>query len=138
MSDATKDTAPVIEYLGDKPRMKMIPLEWPVKVDGVDYHAIGVKRMSTKEVSEFIDALSGDTDAVKFPIFVDGDGKPVSDAVLNALDDDDTQTLLEKMRDFLPRRFRGGAAQSQTSAQSSPNGSPPTPGAPTAPTSATS
>jgi len=126
---------PEIVYL--KPRVTMVPLEWPVKVDGVEYREIGLKRMSVKEVSEFVEAISGDNG--RFPIFVDVAGEPVSEVVLNVLADDDMLMLTEKMRDFLPRRFRVGTpAANQTSDQSSQSVSPSSPGAPTAPMSATS
>ena len=122
--DATKDAAPEIVYL--KPRVTMVPLEWPVKVDGVEYHEIGLKRMNVKEVADFFEAtkdLPNGEVGRRLPIFVDATGKPISSDVLDAIDQDDFDAIDKAALDFLPRRFRSaGSASSQTSDQQSQSG----------------
>ncbi len=52
------------------------------------------------------DLGSGEMRLFRLPMFFDADGNRIVDAVLDALDDDDTMTLSEVAADFLPRRFR--------------------------------
>ncbi len=62
--------------------------------------------------SEIEQLLTRNPDAkVRLPLFRDEHGEPVPDAVMDALDDDDRLALDEAAENFLPRRFRGLAAQ---------------------------
>lgn len=92
------------------PRTDVRPLAWPLDFEGKFYERIVVKRPSTREVGDYYDRLrqlpAGDTKGLRFPIFYHEDGTPVPDAVLDALDDDDADTLEADIADFLPRRLR--------------------------------
>ena len=98
-----------IKFLNAAERDKLIPLEWPIEADGVEYRAIRLKRLTAAEVVEFHKTLAdlpADA-AVTFPIYVAEDGSALPDGLLDALDADDRDALNEAALGFLPRRFRG-------------------------------
>ena len=103
-------------FLSDRPRRQTINLEWPVSFDGRDYRNITLIRLTAGDVSRFQEEierlLSSNSDSkVRLPLFRDENGEPIPDAVMDALDDDDRLALDEAAAGFLPRRFRGLAAQ---------------------------
>jgi hypothetical protein len=79
-----------------------VPLEWPVTVDGQVVDHVVIRRMTTKEVVDFVERLQqdGDNGPVRFPM-VD-----LPDDVLDALDDDDAAAINEAVVSFLPLRLR--------------------------------
>lgn len=91
-------------FVGGKPRSETVPLEWPVEYDGKVWDAITVRRMTVLDIRAFHEqvlASSEDDKArIRFPMF----DAPFE--VLDALDDDDAQTVNEVVTRFLPRRFR--------------------------------
>lgn len=111
MTDAA---TPQVQFLTDKPRVAAVTLDWPLAVDDVEYRVIYVKRMTTREVSAFVEFLRSAPDgaAVRFPIFIDANGASIPDAIWDALDSDDTERLNEVATGFLPARFRGATAPS--------------------------
>ena len=95
-------------------RMKMFPLAWPVTYQGASHEAIGLCRMTAKQVADFVAQLgavgAADPNAIlRFPIFVDATGTLLPDALLDGLDADDADMLNEAAVDFLPRRFRASS-----------------------------
>jgi len=107
-TNAASEEKQAPNYVGGKPRIATVPLEWPVEYGGKVYGAITIKRLTTREVAEFMEKLEATEDGrLRWPIFIDGDGVAVPDVVLDALDDDDNMSLQKVLLDFLPRRFRG-------------------------------
>ena len=102
----------VASFAPGKPRSRTIDLEWPVEFEGTVYETITIRRLSAREVADFIESLRDDPnkDEARWPMY------DVPGAVLDALDDDDSLTLNEVALAFLPRRFR--AAPDAASTQS--------------------
>lgn len=102
---------PVAEIVSDRVRSRRHGLDWPVRYGQRVYEAITVRRPTTVEIAAFFDRLvetaKTDPDAVlQFPVFYDDEGAPIPDAVLAALDDDDRETVMGDLLDFLPARLR--------------------------------
>jgi hypothetical protein len=91
--------------VGGPPRSMPIALTWPVACDGKTYDTVVVRRLSTREVADFITAVSEDPGA-RLPLFCDVDGHEIPKAVFEAMDRDDTDALNEAAEDFLPRVLR--------------------------------
>lgn len=97
-----------VKHIGPRLRSKTITLEWPVEYGGKTYSDVVVRRMTTAEVSNFVDLLeanNGSTKIFRFPMFYHPDGARVPDELIDQLDDDDSAALVEAAADFLPRRF---------------------------------
>ena len=110
------DEDSVARIVSERPRAATITLEWPIAYDGRFYATITVARLTAAEVARFqeeiVQLLEGGADAkVRLPLFRDENGELIPDAVMDALDDDDRLALDEAAVSFLPRRFRGLAAQ---------------------------
>ena len=104
-------------------RMKIFPLAWPVTYQGKCYEQIGLRRMTAKEVSDFVARIEAEgrinPDAIlRFPLFVDETGVAIPDAVLDGLDADDADMLNTAAIDFLPRRFRASIPEPATAPSS--------------------
>lgn len=95
---AAAETA-VARIVSDKERARTIELEWPVEFEGVVYDTVTIRRLTTKEVVDFLATIDGQAQ-VRWPMY------DVPDAVLDALDDDDSFLLDEVVKGFLPRRFQ--------------------------------
>jgi|ERR1039458_3584415 hypothetical protein len=100
-------------------RMKMFPLAWPVTYQGKHYEQIGLRRMTAKEVSDFVVRIEAEgrinPDAIlRFPIFVDETGAAIPDAMMDGLDADDADVLNTAAIDFLPLRFRASIPEPAT------------------------
>ena len=94
------------ETTEERPCFRVIRLEFPKTVDGIDYTEITLRRLTAKQVSEWVEEVR--LLAARDPMAKTPD-LPTIDApqkVLDALDDDDLFTLEEASADFLPRRFR--------------------------------
>jgi hypothetical protein len=114
MSDEAEraEVAPVAEddvvTLAGPPRVKTVELTYPATYRGRTYRQIGIKRMTTREVADFVERLQhedGDN-AVRFPMVIDDDGALVPEVVLDGLDDDDAAAINEAVVSFLPQRLR--------------------------------
>jgi len=99
--------------------VKVVPLEYPVEFDGRVWDSVTLKRMTAREVQNFIEAVM----AGSLPDL------PIAQApaeLLDALDDDDRQRIEEEVVNFLPARLRAarelGATQSEDLEQPSPDG----------------
>lgn len=106
----SENSAP--RFVGERPRVKTVPLEWPVEFAGKTYSALAIARLTAGEVADFqksIAALPPDT-PISFPVYRDADGGALPDGLLDALDADDRDALDKAALDFLPRRFRGAEA----------------------------
>ncbi|MGJ4927453.1 phage tail assembly protein [Bradyrhizobium sp. HKCCYLRH3095] len=89
------------QFVGGKPRSRVVPLDWPLSYRGKTYDRITVRRMTTGEVGEFIAAASSeDMKNARLPMF---DCPP---EIIDALDPDDAERVNEVIRDFLPRLLR--------------------------------
>jgi hypothetical protein len=116
-------------------RTKTLPLAYPVTIGGKVLSEIVLQRMTAGDVAAYTKAIEAkakeNPDAfMRFPIFHDAEGKPIADAVFDALDSDDHDMLQEHALDFLPRRFRPISTTSEA-------GSRPVNGAPIEPSSET-
>ena len=110
------DSNAIARIVSDRPRGATITLEWPIEYYGRVYATITVARLTAGEVARFqeeiVQLLDSGADAkVRLPLFRDARGELIPDAVMDALDDDDRLALDEAAENFLPRRFRGLAAQ---------------------------
>lgn len=104
--DAPKEAdSNVIQFDNDKPREKFVPLEWPLTVNGVRYTEVRIRRVTGKEIREFISELQSGKKLAP-PVF----DIPVE--VYDALDADDADMLDEEGLDFLPRSVRDLSAGS--------------------------
>ncbi|MDI6025618.1 hypothetical protein QBK99_05295 [Corticibacterium sp. UT-5YL-CI-8] len=102
----TEETAkPIARIVSDLPREKMIPLEYPLEFDGQIISEVRVRRVSGKEVQDYMEAIGRDESPVP-PMF----DLPME--VYDAMDDDDRLSLDEASLPFLPRRLRQAAARS--------------------------
>jgi hypothetical protein len=115
------ETPAAPKFLGDRPRFKSVPLEWPIDYDGKEYREIHLVKLTAKEVADWLETLDANGSA-KFPIFRDADGAPIPDAVLDGLDADDREEVDKAAVDFLPRRFRGVTASASGSADGAATG----------------
>jgi hypothetical protein len=100
MSDEVKTA----RIAGGAPREKSVPLEWPVEFDGKTWTAVTIRRVTGKEVEDYMEALGRDERPIP-PMF----GCPLE--VYEAMDDDDRFALDEAVIPFLPRRLRVAAEQ---------------------------
>jgi hypothetical protein len=107
----TKNAAPAAPaFLSDRPRFRVIDLEWPLAYAGKDYRAITIVRMTAADIEAYTEKLAelAKTDPnarFRLPVYRDEAGAPVPDAVLDALDDDDRLAVDTAALDFFPRRF---------------------------------
>jgi hypothetical protein len=84
---AEPSPAPVAAFVGGPPREKMVPLEWPVELDGNEWTEIRIRRASGKEVRDYLEQLRT-SEADVLPPMIDC---PIQ--VWNALDADDHDTI---------------------------------------------
>jgi hypothetical protein len=122
--DDPTPAAPLIVHLNERDRFRTVPLQWPVKVGDAELHSVVIRRLTTREVADFIESLATHKGNIRFPIFCDERGVLIPNEVWDQLDDDDVAALEEASADFLPRRLRQAL-----------DASVPSPGAPTAPSS---
>ncbi len=120
--------ASTARYLTPKLRVKTVPLEWPFAIGTTEYRNIIVKRLTTKEIDDFVASIrdAPDDTRTRFPIFRNEQDEIVSDEVWDAIDDDDKVTLNRVGLDFLPARFKaqtmeGESANPSTFAPSTSN-----------------
>lgn len=83
----------------DAPREKIVALEWPVTFGGKVYTEVRIRRVSGKEMRDFISRLQAGENIAP-PVF----DIPVE--VYDALDADDADLLDSEGLDFLPRSLR--------------------------------
>jgi hypothetical protein len=115
----TEEQKSAPRFVGGAARVKTVPLAWPVEYDGKVYDEITIKRLTAREVADFSEKLEKEKNgALRWPVFVDGEGAPIPDVVLDAIDDDDNLEIQKALIDFLPRRFRGGAEASEQESRS--------------------
>lgn len=86
-------------FAGDRVRSAIVPLEWPIEFDGRVIDKITVRRMTAKEVSDFVETTRAEGKA-ELPMF----DCPM--AVIDALDADDSDAVNRAVLDFLPRSLR--------------------------------
>ncbi len=100
------------QFISRSARGKTIDLEWPLEFEGVEYHAIEVRRLTFGEVEAWQKSIANlpDDAPVVIPIYFRPDGVRVPDTVMRALDDDDKARLDKAALDFMPRRFRAAPA----------------------------
>ncbi|MCJ2018621.1 hypothetical protein MKK84_14440 [Methylobacterium sp. E-065] len=118
-------------FIGSRVRSRTVTLEWPLSYGGKAYEAIVVGRPTTGQLAEYFDRLMAQGEAsaaLRFPVFFDETGAPIPDALMDALDPDDTDKVMEVVSDFLPVRLRRLQAPQ-------PELSPPPAGGATEPTS---
>ncbi len=89
-----------------KERSREVPLDYPIEFDGKVYDTITVRRVSAREVSDFIDAVAKSEEFanVKAPMI------DCPQEVYEVMDDDDRLRLEEALLPFLPLRLKQGVA----------------------------
>lgn len=107
---ATAQPSPVT-IVGGPPLSQRVPLRWSYQHEGRTFDAVTVKRLTVSEVRALTAAQRAaeekDPDAsVPFPIFVDDEGVPIPQPVMDAMLDDDMVALERAADDFFPARFR--------------------------------
>ena len=106
MADEKKTEAPeipVARIVSEKPREKLVPIDFPVEFDGIVYEAIKVRRISGKELQTYFDGL-GVAGVFNIPPVVDC---PME--VWDAMDADDQEKVDEIALAFMPRRLKAAA-----------------------------
>ena len=83
----TEEAEPKIaQIVSPKARSVAIPMDWPVEFDGQTYESITIRRVSAREVEQYIEAISLHKDGepnVKSPML------DCPQEVYEAMDDDD-------------------------------------------------
>lgn len=100
-----------VTIVSGPPLSQRVPLRWSYQHDGRTFDAVTVKRLTVAEIRALTAAQRAaeekDPDAsLPFPIFVDDDGAPIPQAVMDAMLDDDMVALERAADDFFPARFR--------------------------------
>lgn len=102
---------PEAKIISPKARSTSVALEWPVEFDGTTYESITIRRVSGKEVDDFVTAAtSGDGAGLKAPMI------DCPREVYEAMDDDDRLKLEVALIPFLPLRLTKVAALVQATA----------------------
>jgi hypothetical protein len=100
---AVDDPKPIANIVTTKERQRTVDLDWPVEFDGKVYDKVTVRRVTGREVEEFMRQV--DTRDVNAPF----PRAPMIDCpteVYEALDDDDLLRVEEAMVPFLPQRLQ--------------------------------
>lgn len=90
-------------------REKMVPLEFPVEFEDKTWTEVKIRRVSGKEVEQYMDALGRGERPIP-PMF----DFPLE--VYEAMDDDDRFAIDEAVIPFLPRRLKAAAEQNPPAA----------------------
>ena len=108
---------PEARIVSTKPRSTTVALDHPVEFDGTLYESVTIRRVTGKQVDDFIRASAALKEGEPQPQL------PVLDfprEVYDEMDDDDRLRVEEALLPFLPRRLMLGAAFAQeTSAATS-------------------
>ena len=108
MTETAEQTTQRDGFVDPSGRSRAFPLKYPVVVDGRTYSEVHLKRLTVAEVAQFIETVSNadKRSAIAWPTYVDADGAPLPQAVLNTLDDDDGYAIEQGLADFLPHRLQ--------------------------------
>lgn len=101
MTEAT-ELAPA-KIISPKERSKSVPLDWPVEWNGKTYDEVVIRRITAREVDDFLAAVAAWEEGqpkVMLPVF------DVPREVYDAMDDDDRLMLETEALPFMPRRLR--------------------------------
>lgn len=113
-------------------RERRVPVPGDVEVDGKPVPYVVVRRITTGELIDYLDALRAlpDGEVIRFPIYFLPWGEAIDDDVWNGLDPDLTDELTALSRDFLPSRFLPARSDSTTQKDPGPaqSGTPDTTG----------
>ena len=85
--------------VSEAPREKVVPLAWPIEFGGKTYSEVRIKRVSGKEMRDFVNKLQAGENSVP-PVF------DIPIEVYDAMDADDADMLDKEGLDFLPRSLR--------------------------------
>ncbi|ESW92914.1 hypothetical protein NKL07_21770 [Mesorhizobium sp. C280B] len=103
------DEVKVARVIGAAEREKMVPLEFPVEFEDKTWTEVKIRRVSGKEVEQYMDALGRGERPIP-PMF----DFPLE--VYEAMDDDDRFAIDEAVIPFLPRRLKAAAEQNPLAA----------------------
>lgn len=108
MSEAENGAAPkAARIVSTKEREKVVPLEYPIEFDGKTWEAVTVRRVTGRQIEEYMDAIAR-KERVPPPMIE----CPLE--VYDAMDDDDRLAVDEAVIPFLPRRLRAAAEAVQS------------------------
>jgi hypothetical protein len=119
------DSAPAPRFVGAG-AFRVVTLQFPVKFEGKVYESITVRRITMKEMREFVESASEGGSATTPNI-------DCPTGLLDHLDPDDFEEVDKAISDFLPRRLKAaieraaeiGASTAQSSPESSDGPSTP-------------
>ena len=107
-TEAPAAEAAVAKFAQQRKRFRTVPLDWPIEYGGTVYKEVTVRRLTGQEVSDFISAAErGENPSL--PML------DVPEAVIEALDADDSDAINKAVNDFLPRRLRPASEQTPNS-----------------------
>ncbi|TIS37495.1 hypothetical protein [Mesorhizobium sp.] len=109
MADPEESAPKTARVVSSAPREKMVPLEFEVEFDGKTWTEVRIRRVSGKEVEDYMEAL-GRGERPMPPMF----DFPLE--IYEAMDDDDRLAIDEAVIPFLPRRLKAAAEQSPPAA----------------------
>lgn len=99
---AAPPVAARLEFVGDKAWTKVVPLEFPFRLNGEIVSSVTLRRLTTAEIGEVVDRL-GDKFG-RWDLVAAMAGLPVE--VLRGLEGGDGDEVMEAGFGFLPRRLR--------------------------------
>lgn len=98
--ETEKPEPPATRLVPNPAREKMVPLDWPVEHDGQIITEIRVRRVTGKEVQDFITKMGSSPEYVIPPVI----DCPID--VWNQIDADDTVKIEKEAENFLPLRLK--------------------------------
>lgn len=109
-AETSVEEAPEARIVTTKKRSIVVPLDWPVEYDGKTYDSVTIRRVSGKEVEDYIDALkpTGADGPDPLPPYIN-----IPRPVWDAMDDDDQYEVDQQAKPFTPRRLLAAAELGQ-------------------------
>ena len=100
-AEAEKPKPAAPRFIGDRPRSRTVTLEWPLEFDGKVYEQIVVRRATLADLAVFAEQLAAlpKGQEIHLPMY------DAPDAVIDALDPDDRDSLNAAADGFLLRRW---------------------------------
>lgn len=92
---------PAARIVSEKPREKIVDIDFHVEFDGQVYSNIKLRRVTGKEINDYLEAISSkDAPSIVPPMVV------CPQEVWDAMDDDDRYKVEREMVSFFPQRLR--------------------------------
>jgi hypothetical protein len=123
MSETDNVKADAPRFVGGPPRTKAVRLKWPMEFKDRKYREVVVRRVTVREVGDFVEAIRDGVTGARLPMFETADGEPIPVEVLEGMDPDDAARLNTEAESFLPASLRGalGTASASSTGEPSPS-----------------